>query len=136
MFRPFYPHLRLKNVLELNVPRLQALGVECLLLDVDCTLKRYGSSEVPPEIALWISSLRLGAVRCCVVSNGHFKRIKQFADSIGLPFVAKALKPLPFGLRRAMTIMHALPDRTAFVGDQIFADVIAGRWAGVKTILV
>ncbi len=64
------------------------------------------------------------------------KRVKQFADKVGLPFVAQALKPFPIGVRRALAKMEFRADRTAIVGDQLFSDVLAGRWAGVKSILV
>jgi hypothetical protein len=63
-------------------------------------------------------------------------RIQRFAERLGLPCVAKALKPLPWGVRSAMRLLQAAPAQTAMVGDQLFADVMAGRLAGVRTILV
>ena len=50
--------------------------------------------------------------------------------------MARALKPFPFRLRRAVRRMGFLPEQTAMVGDQLFADVMAGRLAGLRTILV
>ena len=35
-----------------------------------------------------------------------------------------------------METIHSLPLETAIVGDQIFADVMAGRLAGIRAILV
>jgi predicted HAD superfamily phosphohydrolase YqeG len=40
------------------------------------------------------------------------------------------------GVHWAMVKMGFRPEHTAMVGDQVFADVLAGRWAGVKCILV
>jgi uncharacterized protein len=136
MLQLLTPHLRVESVLELTVDRLRELGIDCLLLDVDCTLKRYHETYVTPEVAQWLDTLKANGIGCCVVSNGRSNRIKHFADNLGLPFVAKALKPFPLGVRWAMTKMGFQPDRTAMVGDQLFADVLAGRWAGIKCILV
>jgi uncharacterized protein len=107
-----------------------------LLLDVDCTLKRYPQTTVEPETSLWLADLRAGGIRCCIVSNGREPRIRPFAAQLGLPFVAKALKPSPAGIWTALRMISAQPPRAAIVGDQLFADIVAGRLAGIRTILV
>jgi uncharacterized protein len=136
MFHLITPHLRVESVLELTVDRFRDMGIDGVLLDLDCTLKRYRETEVRPETAQWLAALKAGGIGCCIVSNGMNHRIKQFADKLGLPFEANALKPFPFGVRRAMAKMGFQPAHTAMIGDQVFADVLAGRWAGLKCILV
>jgi HAD superfamily phosphatase (TIGR01668 family) len=125
-----------ESVLELTVDRFRDLGIDGVLLDLDCTLKRYRETDVRPDKAEWLAALKAGGIDCCIVSNGRNHRIKQFADKLGLPFVANALKPFPFGVHRAMARMGFQPAHTAMIGDQVFADVLAGRLAGVKCILV
>ena len=45
--------------------------------------------------------------------------------------------PFPtVGCRAAVRKMGFRPQRTAMVGDQLFADVMAGRLAGLRSILV
>ncbi len=130
------PDLHLHSVVELTPEWLQSLGIDSLLLDADCTLKEY-HSEIPlPEVALWLKMVRQYGVGLCLVSNGRGPRIHRFAEKLGLPYVATAMKPLPFGCRRAVRTMQWDPKRTAMVGDQVFADVAAGRLAGLYTILV
>jgi HAD superfamily phosphatase (TIGR01668 family) len=107
-----------------------------LLLDVDCTLKRYRQTEVLPEIRDWLAEMQSGGIRCCLVSNGRERRIQAFAAQLELPYIAKALKPFPHGVKNAMRQLAAVPSQTAIVGDQLFADIIAGRLAGIQTILV
>ena len=130
------PHLRVESVLELGVDRLGDLGLDALLLDVDCTLKRYRAETVSAEVAAWLDALREAGIGLCLVSNGLGARIGRFAETVGLPFRAKSGKPLPFGLRAAIRKMGFDRRRTAMVGDQVFADVMAGRLAGLTTILV
>ena len=135
MFHLITPHLRLESILELTVDRFRELGIDGVLLDLDCTLKRYRETKVRPESAQWLAALKAGGIGCCIVSNGRNNRIKQFAEKLGLPFVANALKPFPFGLYRAMAKMGFQPAHTAMIGDQVFADVLAGAGQG-KVILV
>jgi len=130
------PHIRVESVQELSLSRLAELQLDALLLDVDCTLKRYRDREVTAEVAGWLAELRAAGIGLCLVSNGLGHRIGQFADQLDLPYVAKAMKPFPFRLRAAVQRMGFQPQRTAMVGDQLFADVLAGRLAGLTSILV
>jgi uncharacterized protein len=136
MFSLLTPHYRIASVLELTPQRLRGLGLESLLLDADCTLKRYRSAECAPGVAQWLDSLRQAGFGLCLVSNGLAERIGRFAGPLGLPYVAKALKPLPTGCRRAMRKMNFRRQSTAMVGDQLFADILAGRLAGLTTFFV
>jgi HAD superfamily phosphatase (TIGR01668 family) len=130
------PHLHIDSVTELDTDRLQELGLDSLLLDVDCTLKNYRADDVGPEVGGWIEQLRSAEIGLCLVSNGRGRRIQKFAERWDLPFVAKAFKPFPFALRAAVRKMAFDRERTAMVGDQVFADVVAGRLAKLFCILV
>ena len=136
MLKLLTPHLRIESVLELTLDRLRKLGLDSLLLDVDCTLKRYSQNDVEPGVADWIEELSRGGIELCLVSNGLAGRIGRFAEQFDLPFIARACKPFPFRMRAAVRKMGFRPDRTAMVGDQVFADVLAGRLAGLVSILV
>jgi HAD superfamily phosphatase (TIGR01668 family) len=122
--------------LELDLARLESLGLDALLLDADCTLKEYRSEEPLEGIDEWLATLREANIGLCLISNGLGPRIERFAKRVDLPFFAPAKKPLPFGCRRAVRTMKFDPRRTAIVGDQIFADIMAGRLAGLRSILV
>ncbi len=133
LFRPTY---RFRHVLELTPQWVAHEGIDALLLDVDCTLKRYRQSRLAPEVVQWCDSLRGAGVKLCLVSNGGGRRLKPLAEEIAIPLIALAMKPLPFGCRRALRLLGVTGDRALMVGDQLFADVLAGRWAGMRTALV
>ncbi len=136
MLRYLAPHLRIESVLDLGVEQIRALGIEALVLDVDCTLKSYCTSICTPEVTAWVKELVEADLRVCLVSNGREQRIRQFAKGLDVPYVARALKPMPLGILTAMRRLGVRPQETAMVGDQLFADVMAGRLARVFTILV
>jgi HAD superfamily phosphatase (TIGR01668 family) len=130
------PHLRLARILDLDATLLRQLGLAGLLLDVDCTLKDHGASEFPAAVHAWVKALRVESVRMCLLSNGKPRRIDALARQLELPFVASAFKPLPLGCLRGLRQLGLPRRRVAVVGDQLFADVLAGRLAGLFTILV
>ncbi len=136
MLRWVIPDVRVERVQDLPAERLRQMGLEAVLVDVDGTLKNYRAESLPPEAVAWLEGLRAAGLGVCLISNGLTGRIRLAAAHLGVPFVSKALKPLPFECRRVMRQLGFDRRRTAMVGDQIFADVLAGRLAGLRTILV
>jgi len=136
MCRLLKPDLRIDSVLELAPERLRGLNLEALLLDVDCTLKPYRSETLEPGVEDWLNEVRASGIGVCLVSNGRAARIRRLAEALRLPVVCQACKPLPFGCWAALRRTGADRRRTAMVGDQLFADVMAGRLAGLICILV
>jgi len=136
MFNWLHPNLILASVADITQELLQKHGIRSLLLDVDSTLKRYRATEIPPETVKWIESMQRMDISLCILSNGREHRIRPIADQIGVPFVAPAMKPAPFGCRMAMKTMGFDPKSTAIIGDQVFADILAGKFAKIFTILV
>ncbi len=132
----FQPDLFVNSVVELSPEPLREHGLRTLLLDVDCTLKRYRCETVEPEVAQWMDVMRQHGIELCLISNGKGPRIKRFADSIQVPYVAQALKPLPWGCQKALRLLNVEKKSTAMVGDQVFADLLAGKFAGLFTVLV
>jgi len=130
------PHLQLNHVFDLTPDRFRSLQRSGLLLDVDCTLKDYQAKEIEDEVRKWVHSIRAVGARVCLVSNGRSHRVSEYARFLDVPYVSKAFKPFPFGCRSALRLLELEAENAAMVGDQIFADVLAGRLAGLFTILV
>lgn len=130
------PDLRVESVLDLTSERVRMLGLNSLILDIDNTLKPHAALKIDPRIQFWVAALRKNSIRLSLLSNGREHRVKILAQQLGVPFVAEAMKPFPTRCRNLLKMHEFDPARTAIVGDQLFADVLAGRLAGVFTILV
>lgn len=133
---PFLPHYKVGVVNELTPAVLNDLGIRSILLDVDSTLKRYDTDMLEDWVLEWLESLKVAGIQVCLLSNGKEKRISRLANQYHLPYEAMALKPLPFGCWRVIKRCGWNRKSTAMVGDQLMADVAAGRFAGVITIHV
>lgn len=131
----FRPSLRVHDVLSIDRDALIASGIRGLLIDLDNTLLPRDTSIVPEKLSAWIqdSSQSFGI---CLVSNNWHERVHEVAAEMGLPLVAKAIKPLPFAFLRAMHLIDVRPRECAVIGDQLFTDVIGGNLLGAMTIMV
>jgi HAD superfamily phosphatase (TIGR01668 family) len=130
------PNLILDSVREITPELLGRHGLKSLLLDVDSTLKSYRATAIPAENIQWIETLQQAGIQFCILSNGRKHRIQPIAEQLGLSFIAPAMKPSPFGCQAAMKAMGFDPKTTAMIGDQVFADLLAGKFARIFTILV
>jgi len=130
------PHERYRRITDIPVGHFAALGKRALILDIDNTLTTH-DNPVPGEgVTDWLAAVQAAGVRCILLSNNSAERVAPFAQVLGLGFEAKARKPFAGGCRRACRKMGVPIAETAMIGDQIFTDVLAGRFGGLYTILL
>lgn len=132
----FSPDFYYTSVVTIDLEGLKRLGVRHLLLDLDNTLKPRDASSVPDEVQEWVDLLPERGMTACLVSNNWHGYVAAIAADIGVPIVAKALKPFPSAFRKGLQVLEATADTAAVVGDQIFTDVLGGNLLGMKTVLV
>lgn len=116
---------------------LSSLGIKGIILDVDNTLEPYEHPLPGEHVMAWLNSLNDVGISAAIVSNNNSERIDLFNGELGLFAISRARKPFKRSLIRAMEAMGTKKENTAIIGDQIFTDVLAGKWAGLAvTILV
>lgn len=130
----FHPTLLKNRITELTAEDLNAMSVKALLLDVDNTLTRHHSQELPDDVAAWLDAMKTAGIGLMLVSNSKKPRVEPFAARIGLPFVHTSCKPLPFGFRRASKALGVPLKHCMAVGDQTFTDVLGAKLAGVRVV--
>lgn len=130
------PDLYLSSIFEITPDTLKNMGVVALILDVDNTLREYRGKDPYDGVIEWIAEMRKAGIKLIVASNNFSSSIQPFALTLDLNYVAMSLKPLPFGLRKALNKLNIDRNKVAVVGDQIFTDVFGGKLNGFKTILV
>jgi HAD superfamily phosphatase (TIGR01668 family) len=133
------PDLMVEGVEDIDLDWLARRGIRGLLLDLDNTLTPWRSWELPPAKRAWVEATK-GRFAVCLLSNTVFlRRLRYLAAQLGVPWVACwgwGRKPLLGGVRAALRRIGVPAHQAAIVGDQVFADVLAGKRAGLVTILV
>lgn len=132
----FCPDYIFKSVDRITPEFLRRRGITALVLDVDNTLTAHDSQELAPGVARWLDTMRHSGIEMRISSNNVARRVRPFAEKVGLPFVSFSLKPASRGLRLARRAFGVEKGRMALVGDQIFTDTLAAKIYGVTMLLV
>lgn len=133
MMRPFRI---VRTVHEISLDELSAEGIRGIVIDLDNTLIGWRLKEPAPEVAAWVREALDRGFAIAIVSNNERAWVKSVAALLGIiTFVHTALKPLPFGVIRAVKQMRVRRQETVVVGDQLFADVLAAKLLGIRAIL-
>ena len=132
----FYPHAIADRVYRITPELLKSWGVRGLILDIDNTLTTHDNPVPDAGVAAWLEQNRKEGIRMIVLSNNKPQRVEPFAKILGLEFIADGAKPLKKGYRRCSQALGIPCEQLCMVGDQIFTDILGGRTAGCKTVLV
>ena len=130
------PEYVFKDVTHITPEWLAAKGITALVLDIDNTLTADRSQELPEEVAAWLAAMRKAGVKLTIVSNGAEKRVRPFAEKLGLAYLYRAAKPLPFALMVAQHRMGVKHRQMAMVGDQLYADRMVAALYGIPGLMV
>ena len=130
------PEYVFKDVTHITPEWLAEKGIRALVLDIDNTLTADRSQELPAEVAQWLEEMRKAGVALTIVSNGAKQRVKPFARKLGLAYLYRAAKPLPFALMVARRRMGVKRREMAMVGDQLYADRMAAALYGIPGLMV
>ena len=130
------PYRVFDSVRDLTLEQLAQLDIRGLIIDVDNTLTPPNAMQPSDGVTQWLCMLHQNDVRVVLLSNNSHTRVEPFAKKLGLPFLANALKPLPFGIHRALKLMQLPKSQVAVLGDQIFTDIAGANLSGIRGILV
>lgn len=130
------PEIIFRRVEDITPAYLQSQGITALVLDVDNTLTGHDSQQLPEAIRDWLDRMRAAGIQLAIASNNNEERVRPFAQSIGLDYVAMSCKPLTFGLARARKKFGVPKGQMAIVGDQLFTDRLAGALYGIPALVV
>ena len=130
----FKPDFYLKNIFSLTPEFCKNNGIKALLLDADNTLCIYHTNYPVDGVLEWINKMQKADIKLYILSNSKPERLKIFAKNVNLPYFYMSLKPLPFKTLKAVKALGFDKQEVALVGDQLFTDVLGGKFAGIKTI--
>ena len=130
------PEFIFRNVEAIRPEFLAQQGIQALVLDVDNTLTGDGSQVLEDSVQAWLQEMKAAGISLTVVSNNTARRVRPFAERIGLAWVPLACKPLPIGLMVARRRLGVTKAQMAMVGDQIYTDRMAAGLYGIRCLFL
>ena len=134
IFKAMVPDKVVGSLKDLDLDDLKARGINSLLLDFDNTLGPDHATEPTNFSYEIVKNAREQGFDMCLVSNAKSGRSDGIARKLDIPCVTYAHKPRPDGVNRALALLGKDKSEAAMIGDQVFTDVIAGKYAGVYTV--
>ncbi len=130
------PDYSLKNIYEIDLEGLKNQGINALLFDLDSTLMGSKTGCYTEKTLAWLEKVRKDFFVGVVSNNNNSEYIEKVTACSDFPVVFKAHKP-DIKVTKEFMKQHGLkPETTCFVGDRPLTDIVCGKKAGCKTILV
>jgi len=125
-----------ESITRISLDSLQREGIRGIVVDLDNTLVGWHHLEPSPEVADWVKQALASGYALAIVSNNVRAWVSSVASMLGVvTFVHRALKPLPFGIFRAVKQLRVARSEIIVIGDQLFADVLGAKLLGIRAIL-
>lgn len=131
----FGPDRYVSRLATVAIEELRDQGFRGLIVDLDNTLMGFRQTELEADHLDWVARAHDHGFRMVMVSNNFTERVTGIARQLDIPCIPNALKPLPFGVMRAIRMLDMPRKEIAVVGDQLFTDVLSGKLCGLYTIL-
>lgn len=136
MLAKFKPTWMVKSIYAVSPQQLKQHGIRAVFSDLDNTLIAWNNPDGTPKLHRWMAELNQAGIPLIVISNNSKKRVAKAVASLGLPFIARSMKPFSFGITHARKKLGLKNREVVMVGDQLMTDIIAANQAGVYSILV
>ena len=108
--------------------------VKLILCDLDNTLRLHSEKEPADELADWVSDLKDAGIKIVIISNnGRKKMMQKFCEPLGINCVWWAKKPISTKLTATMEELKISPSETVMLGDKWSTDVLAAKFAKVRS---
>ncbi|KRM91834.1 hypothetical protein FC87_GL000659 [Fructilactobacillus florum DSM 22689 = JCM 16035] len=126
----------IQSIYNISPDKLQQHGIDTILTDLDNTLIPWNHAGSNRDILHWVRLLQQYGINVIVISNNNPKRVRRAVADLGLPFVARAFKPMNIGIKRTLKRFSLRKDQVVMVGDQLLTDVWAANNCGIASIWV
>lgn len=136
MIELFKPTWMVDTAYSIDPQALKRHGIRAVFSDLDNTLTAWNNPDGTPEMRQWMDELNDAGIPLIVISNNTARRVGKAVAKLNLPFMARSLKPLGFGINRARKKLGLKKSEVLMVGDQLMTDVAAANVAGVRSALV
>lgn len=130
------PDYNLNKIYDIPSDELKEQGIMAILLDLDSTVMVSKSGRYLPETLQWFEKMGKDFKLAIVSNNKNPEYLKKVVDATPFLVIGNACKPKTKGIFEALKTLDVKPNEAVMVGDRPLTDILAGKFAKTKTILV
>ncbi len=129
------PNMYIKDIYHIDYNYLKENNIKSLIFDIDNTILKVNSTNVPKKLKLLFTKL-YNDFDICIVSNNKKERVVPVADILGCNYIYEAKKPCKDAFSKAIKLLKTKKENIAMIGDQMLSDIAGANKYGIYTILV
>lgn len=134
MRKLYIPYAHAKSIYDIDVDFFKKENVKTLFLDLDNTLDSY-RQKVPTQKAIDLKEkIYKAGIDIYILSNNTGKRVKTYAEALGVKYQNSIGKPFASGILRLLKNNNLKPENVMMVGDQLITDVAAANRAHLRIV--
>ena len=130
------PDKILKNIYEITPQMLKEMGIKAILLDLDSTIMKSKSGEYTTETIEWFDKFKKDFYMAIVTNNHNQEYIERVCQASPCKVYWGAKKPFSKTIKNIVKGLFMEPKHVVIVGDRPLTDILSGKFARTKTILV
>ena len=130
------PDFNLESIYEINTQSLLERGIKGVFFDLDSTVMKSKSGEFSPKTCEFLDKLAKNFKIAIVSNNTNKKYIEKVCACSKFQVYDTAKKPDIKVIQKALDDFGLVAAEVAMVGDRPLTDILAGKNAGMTTILV
>lgn len=130
------PDFNLLSVKDIDPNLLYQQGVRAILFDLDSTVMASKSGFFEPWVLDMFDKLSENFTVAILSNNKKVEYIEKAKSQCSIDVIGHAHKPSPKILLNYLVSKNIEPQNAVMVGDRPLTDILAGKLAGTKTILV
>ena len=97
-----YPDYYCNKITDISIDLLNSKNIKGLILDIDNTLIDF-DRNILKGAKEWVDEMKQNGIKCIILSNTNkIDKVTKVADSLDLPYIYLATKPLKRGFKKAI----------------------------------
>ncbi len=130
------PDFEAKTVFEVDFDKLRDSGVKALVFDLDSTVLKSKTGIFSAQAMELFKNLQKDFLLLIASNNKKRDYIENVAQQVDFEVKGFANKPNPKIILDFLNNHGISPQNAAMIGDRPLTDILAGKLAGMKTVLV
>jgi len=130
------PDYNIESIYDIDIIDLKKRGIKALFFDLDSTLMKSKSGKFSFKTIQFLKDLTTNFKIAIISNNSNYRYIKKAKEQINIPIYHKAKKPNTKVIMKACIDLNVRAHNVAMIGDRPLSDILAGKNAGMLTILV
>jgi HAD superfamily phosphatase (TIGR01668 family) len=131
---PWIPTFYAPTLFEVKPAFFKKQHIQFLCCDLDNTLAPFDELTPRAEVNQWVQSMKDAGLTFLIISNNKETRVKPFAESLGVDYLAKTGKPFKDKLLIFLKQKGYPKDKVMVIGDQLLTDVWLANRLGMKSL--